>query len=579
VPQSPGDTGIDAEAGPDNQAPSAEAGPDQIVPIGETVVLDASSSSDPEDDELSYTWSFVSKPSSSSTSLSSPNNVSSQFAADVGGDYVVEVAVSDGAQTSTDRLTVDARPAPMAEVGPDQTGEVGTPVMLDASASTAPGGHSLTYAWAFVSKPSGSGLDLTMASGPMVSFTPDVDGSYIVEVTVDNQAAQASDRMTVSVRPEGGRLTSTVYVSPDGDDEDRGTEEAPVETLARGLEIAEKVSMVSTVQLAAGTYDLGSSTTTVSKDLDIAGPQSDSETATVEGPDEMFDIDGDHYVTFLDVTLKSPGEAVFVGDAAGISFVNVTCRAERCITSGGLFVEDGGRVEVRGSELIGEGDSPKVGINMAVHDELSVVDSTIRDFPNQGINVLNGPVTVQGSTLRDNGQGIQLVVNTSTNATLIDTTDFRGNETALKSLGAKNVTLSETTIESTTSDAVVVEDGALQFQNSRIESVFGNGVLINGDAVVTARDSEFIGNLLAGIRVNGAGARVNLGTASSMGGNRLENNVDMQLHDARPDGASASITISDTNVAGSQPPPGTYAGPNFDQYGIVIESNNEVTVY
>lgn len=579
MPQSPGDTGIDAEAGPDNQAPSAEAGPDQIVPIGETVVLDASSSSDPEDDELSYTWSFVSKPSSSSTSLSSPNNVSSQFAADVGGDYVVEVAVSDGAQTSTDRLTVDARPAPMAEVGPDQTGEVGTPVMLDASASTAPGGHSLTYAWAFVSKPSGSGLDLTMASGPMVSFTPDVDGSYIVEVTVDNQAAQASDRMTVSVRPEGGRLTSTVYVSPDGDDEDRGTEEAPVETLARGLEIAEKVSMVSTVQLAAGTYDLGSSTTTVSKDLDIAGPQSDSETATVEGPDEMFDIDGDHYVTFLDVTLKSPGEAVFVGDAAGISFVNVTCRAERCITSGGLFVEDGGRVEVRGSELIGEGDSPKVGINMAVHDELSVVDSTIRDFPNQGINVLNGPVTVQGSTLRDNGQGIQLVVNTSTNATLIDTTDFRGNETALKSLGAKNVTLSEATIESTTSDAVVVEDGALQFQNSRIESVFGNGVLINGDAVVTARDSEFIGNLLAGIRVNGAGARVNLGTASDTGGNRLENNVDMQLHDARPDGASASITLSDTNVAGSQPPAGTYSGPNFDQYGIVIDANNDVTIY
>jgi hypothetical protein len=53
----------------------------------------------------------------------------------------------------------------------------------------------------------------------------------------------------------------------------------------------------------------------------------------------------------------------------------------------------------------------------------------------------------------------------------------------------------------------------------------------------------------------------------------------MQLHDARPDGASASITLSDTNVAGSQPPAGTYSGPNFDQYGIVIDANNDVTIY
>jgi hypothetical protein len=53
----------------------------------------------------------------------------------------------------------------------------------------------------------------------------------------------------------------------------------------------------------------------------------------------------------------------------------------------------------------------------------------------------------------------------------------------------------------------------------------------------------------------------------------------MQLHDNRPDDAAGRVTLSETEVAGSQPPDDWYRGPDFSMYGIVISGENVVEVY
>ncbi len=96
-----------------NHSPSANAGPDQTVKVGDTVQLDGSGSSDPDNDPLGYSWSFLSKPTGSNTTLSGQDTATPTFVPDVVGDYSLKVTVDDGRGGSNSdqvRITANAPP-------------------------------------------------------------------------------------------------------------------------------------------------------------------------------------------------------------------------------------------------------------------------------------------------------------------------------------------------------------------------------------------------------------------------------------------------------------------------------------
>jgi len=190
-----------------NQPPVANAGPNQSVFVGNTVTLDASGSSDPDGDALTYSWSLTSVPVGSGAMLSDPNVVNPSFAADVAGDYVVQLIVNDGELDSapdTVMITASAVPAnnpPVANAGPDRSVFVGNTVTLDAGGSSDPDGDPLTYSWSLTSVPAGSGAMLSDPNAVNPRFAADVAGDYVAQLIVnDGELDSAPDTVMITVQ-------------------------------------------------------------------------------------------------------------------------------------------------------------------------------------------------------------------------------------------------------------------------------------------------------------------------------------------------------------------------------------------
>jgi len=79
-----------------NNAPVANAGPAQTVNVGQKVALDGSTSADPDNDPLTYTWVFKSKPAGSMSTVTNADKAKAEFTPDIAGEYVAELSVSDG---------------------------------------------------------------------------------------------------------------------------------------------------------------------------------------------------------------------------------------------------------------------------------------------------------------------------------------------------------------------------------------------------------------------------------------------------------------------------------------------------
>ncbi|MFO1428574.1 MAG: PKD domain-containing protein [Candidatus Competibacteraceae bacterium] len=194
--------GVTIVATPGNIPPVANAGPDQNVRTGTLVTLDGRASRDADHDPLTYLWAFVTTPTGSKAALSDPHVVQPTFTADVDGDYVLVLVVSDGQSFSTDQITVNAatiNARPVAKAGDDRQGIVATTVTLDGSGSNDADNDPLTYRWAWVAKPSGSAATLSDPAAVKPTFVADLTGDYVIELVVnDNRVDSDPDRVTIT---------------------------------------------------------------------------------------------------------------------------------------------------------------------------------------------------------------------------------------------------------------------------------------------------------------------------------------------------------------------------------------------
>ena len=171
-----------------NTTPVANAGPDQSITVNQTVQLTGSGSTDVDGDALSYSWTFISRPTGSSATLSNPNAVNPTFIADVLGTYVLQLVVNDGTANSTPS-TVNISSgdvAPVANAGPAQSVTLGTLVTLDGTASTDSNQQPLIYHWSILSKPANSAAALSLPTSAHPYFTVDLAGNYVVQLIVND---------------------------------------------------------------------------------------------------------------------------------------------------------------------------------------------------------------------------------------------------------------------------------------------------------------------------------------------------------------------------------------------------------
>ena len=189
--------------GSTNQPPIADAGPSYAVAPGEGAILDGSASSDPEGGVLTYRWTLVSRPLTSSAALADATSVTALLVPDKKGVYRVQLVVNDGALDSAPAfvdITAVNRP-PVANAGPDRTLTFTQPpgsfesFALDGSGSADPDGDVLTWSWTIAS--GGGALEGADTAHPAFRLVD--PGTSVVQLTVSDGALTSTDTLTLVV--------------------------------------------------------------------------------------------------------------------------------------------------------------------------------------------------------------------------------------------------------------------------------------------------------------------------------------------------------------------------------------------
>jgi large repetitive protein len=194
--------------------PFARAGRGQNVLKNAFTFLDGSQSFDGGGAKLTYRWTLVSQPGNSHISTSDIQGSTGPrpwVAPDKEGTFVFQLITNNGLKDSdpvTQTLNVfNNHVPPTADAGKPLNAKRGVAVTVDGSASAnsplnhPPKSNPLTYQWAFSQVPAGSHLtnaSLTGATQAKATFIPDVNGAYVLTLTVNDGDNTSSDSVTVT---------------------------------------------------------------------------------------------------------------------------------------------------------------------------------------------------------------------------------------------------------------------------------------------------------------------------------------------------------------------------------------------
>lgn len=169
------------------------------------VTLNANASTSAEGSDLTYQWQLIKRPATSTANITSTNTITTDFTADLPGNYVVSLIVNDGANNSeAARITLSATsPYPVAISESVHSVNLGTnSVGLDGSQSVNPAGgtDSLLYQWTLMEKPTDSAGYLNNAEQSQSTLFVDLAGDYRLQLVVTHNgvASEAKD-VVVSV--------------------------------------------------------------------------------------------------------------------------------------------------------------------------------------------------------------------------------------------------------------------------------------------------------------------------------------------------------------------------------------------
>lgn len=185
------------------------SGPTLRLPANTSVTLRGTTSLDADGDALTYLWTLASKPAGSAAVLSATNQSTTQLTTDLSGSYQVVLRVTDpaGAYSEQTLTVASGNAAPVAVIDKSSLSVLaGAVSTASAGLSYDDDGDTLSYSWALDAKPAASSAALS-SSAAVLSFTPDIAGTYVASVTVSD--GKASSVAYVTIKALSSTVTAT----------------------------------------------------------------------------------------------------------------------------------------------------------------------------------------------------------------------------------------------------------------------------------------------------------------------------------------------------------------------------------